>query len=60
MLTYEGAAKYLEAHSFDHRPSKLDGHIQGRMGVVYPDRTSAWIWEDIPLTFEAIRRWLGY
>lgn len=59
-MTLDRAATILEAHGHQWVPSSLPGHIRGKVEWTHVSGTTGADWEDIELSSQAIRDWLGY
>jgi hypothetical protein len=59
-ITLDRAAAILEAHGHQWAPSSLPGHIKGRVEWTHISGATGANWEDIELSSQAIRLWLGY
>jgi len=59
-MTFDQAARFIEAHGNLWRASGKPDHIQARVEWTRSDGTKGFDWDDLPLSCRAIRDWLGY
>ena len=59
VLTFEQAKFQLVRNGHDCAPSNLPGHILASCEACI-DGEAYTLWEDVPMTWQDLRNWMGY